>query len=95
MSDAALSPATEASRAESRRVVLTAVAACEAIGSAARHVDDVMTASFVELQFDSLAFMEFCIAIHAETGIELGVTAVTRMGSPGAVADYLARRVAA
>ena len=51
--------------------------------------DGVIDKPFSDLGFDSLAYMEFCIAIHIETGIEINVGAVAELGSPDAVARRL------
>lgn len=75
---------------ECRRIVALAVAACDSVPSAAARFADGASAGFADLGFDSLAFMEFCIAIQSETGIELGVGAVEAMGSPEGVARHLA-----
>jgi acyl carrier protein len=45
--------------------------------------------SFDNLGFDSLALMEFCIAIQVETGIEITISAAQELGSPRAVARHL------
>lgn len=45
--------------------------------------------SFNDLGFDSLALMEFCIAIQVETGIEITISAAQQLGSPRAVARHL------
>jgi acyl carrier protein len=50
-----------------------------------------LSTRFDELGFDSVAFMEFCIAIHVDTGVELTVEQVTALGSPMAVVDFLGR----
>lgn len=74
-------------------VVADAVRACDSpnepvirTGSDA----DILALSFEELGFDSLAFMEFCIAIQAETGAEIDVATATELGSPAAAAQHLA-----
>jgi acyl carrier protein len=73
---------------ESKHIVAQAIRACSLPSPPA---DKPLQASstFVDLGFDSLAFMEFCIAIQGETGIELSVGFVGEMGSPDAVARYL------
>lgn len=50
---------------------------------------DTLEESFDDLGFDSLALMEFCIAIQMETGVELSISTVQEMGSPRAVARHL------
>lgn len=77
---------------ECRRIVAAAVAVCDSVPSVAHRFAEEANASFVDLGFDSLAFMEFCIAIQGETGIELAVGAVEAMGSPEAVARHLVGR---
>jgi acyl carrier protein len=44
---------------------------------------------FETLGFDSLCYMEFCIALHCSTGLELSMDAVAELGTPGAVARLL------
>jgi acyl carrier protein len=51
-----------------------------------------LAASFEQLGFDSLSFMEFCISIHCDTGVELTVGEVSSLGTPAAVVDYLRQR---
>ena len=74
---------------ECRRIVALAIAAGDSVPSATARFADDPTAGFADLGFDSLAFMEFCIAIQSETGVELSVGAVEAMGSPEAVARHL------
>jgi acyl carrier protein len=45
---------------------------------------------FEALGFDSLSFMEFCISIQCDTGIALSVGKLRDLGTPEAVAAYLA-----
>lgn len=52
-------------------------------------VGDDFHATFSDLGFDSLAFMEFCIAIQLETGVEISVAAVADLKTPAAVARRL------
>jgi acyl carrier protein len=47
---------------------------------------------FNELAFDSLNFMEFCIAVHVETGIELTAEQARELGSPAGVIEWLGRQ---
>jgi hypothetical protein len=76
---------------ECYRIVASAIDACSLPSASVEPADfgRRLGESFDDLGFDSLAFMEFCIAIHVETGIELTVTAVGEMGSPAAVAKRL------
>ena len=73
---------------ESTRVVTLAVGACS-LPSSEQDIDGQLGRSFEALGFDSLAFMEFCIAIQGEAGVELSVGAVVELGSPAAVARHL------
>lgn len=77
---------------ESTRVVALAIGACSLPSSELPDPDRQFSMTFAELGFDSLAFMEFCIAVQGETGVELSVGAVTEMGSPDAVARHLCGR---
>lgn len=48
---------------------------------------------FEEIGFDSLAFMEFCISVHVDTGIEITVEDLREFGTPDAVVSYLEKRL--
>jgi acyl carrier protein len=50
-----------------------------------------LSTKFEDLGFDSLAFMEFCISIFCEVGLDLTVERVAALGSPQAVVDLLKR----
>lgn len=52
----------------------------------------MMSRSFEELDFDSLNFMEFCIAVSVETGVNLSVAQVTSLKTPLAVFQHLSGR---
>lgn len=49
--------------------------------------------SFEDIGFDSLAFMEFCISVHLDTGIEMTTEQLIAFGSPEAVAAYIEERL--
>lgn len=51
----------------------------------------MLAAKFEDLGFDSLAFMEFCIAIHVDTGVEMTVEQAAALGSPKAVIEFLGK----
>lgn len=48
-----------------------------------------LSLSFEEIGFDSLNFMEFCIAIAMEVGVELSVDEVAALRTPNAVIERL------
>jgi hypothetical protein len=81
-----------------QEIVARAVAACSSLPVGLLDAATLATPkglggkSFDDLGFDSLAFMEFCIAVQLETGVELTAAAVAEMGSPDAVARYLCER---
>lgn len=80
------------SLAESQKIVHAAVNACSALPvepDTLAAPESLVGKSFDDLGFDSLAYMEFCIALQAETGIEVSVATITEMGSPDAVAKHL------
>lgn len=80
------------SRIDARSAVLRAV------GDAARPSrladldgeDRILDASFEQLGFSSLSYLEFCIAIHLATRIDITADAVAVLGSPRRVLDHLA-----
>lgn len=80
---------------ESQRIVAAAVAACTSLPvglldpATLATPEGLIGKSFDDLGFDSLAFMEFCIALQLESGVELNVATVTEMSSPDAVARHL------
>jgi acyl carrier protein len=80
-------------REDLARIVRSAVEGCSLpapdIGTDAGETP--LSTRFEELGFDSVAFMEFCIAIHVDTGVEMTVEQVTALGSPMAVVDFLGR----
>ncbi len=86
---------TARSRAECQRIVAAAIAACTSLpvglldAETLASPEGLIGKTFEDLGFDSLAFMEFCIAIQLEAGIELSVASVAEMGSPDAVAAHL------
>jgi acyl carrier protein len=82
---------TRRSFEECRRVIALAISGCSLPSRGLPGPDAPFDTTFAELGFDSLAYMEFCIAIQGETGIELSVGVVSDMGSPDAVAQYLSR----
>ncbi|MDD4882254.1 MAG: acyl carrier protein [Gallionellaceae bacterium] len=47
---------------------------------------------FASFGFDSLTTMEFCIAIHCSTGVELSLGDVARLQTPRAITEYLTAR---
>jgi len=51
---------------------------------------EMIDQSFEQLGFDSLTLMEFCIAIAAETGVNLPVAQVVPLKTPAAVIRFLA-----
>jgi len=51
----------------------------------------LLSLSFEEIGFDSLNFMEFCIAIAVEVGVELSVDEVAALQTPNAVIEHLSR----
>jgi len=53
----------------------------------------LLSLSFEEIGFDSLNFMEFCISIAMDVGIELSVAEVADLNSPAAVIEHLSQRV--
>ncbi len=77
------------------QIVAEAIVQC---GLVLEGVDDpsdteaVMARSFLELGFDSLNLMEFCIAISLETGIDLDVGKLETLRTPAAVVEFLAKR---
>jgi len=81
---------TDRSLAECYRIVAEAVNTCS-VALPPIDASEVTESigSFQDLGFDSLAFMEFCIAIHVETGMEISVAKLDELGSPNAVARYL------
>lgn len=74
---------------EITHAVALAVGACSLPSSEFQDTDERLTWSFEDLGFDSLAFMEFCIAIQGETGVELSVGTVAELGSPAAVVRHM------
>jgi hypothetical protein len=80
---------------ECEEIVARAVAACTSLPIGLLDPETLATSkglvgkSFEDLGFDSLAFMEFCIAIQLESGVELSADGVAGMGSPDAVARHL------
>lgn len=81
---------TARSLAECYRIVAEAVNLCSVpLEPVEPTATAVLEQSFEQLGFDSLAFMEFCIAIHVETGVEITVGKADELGSPNAVARYL------
>jgi len=53
-------------------------------------VDD--SQDFDALGFDSLAYMEFCIALHCACGVELSIEDIARLRTPRGVAQFLAEQ---
>ena len=49
----------------------------------------LMAMTFAELGFDSLSYLEFCVSIHVDAGIELNSKQVAAFGTPGAVIAHL------
>lgn len=73
-----------------RRTVLEAIEQCSLPSWAAAapepgRPDTRLTTSFRGLGFDSLTYMEFCIALHAATGVEFSAADVEALGTPDAV----------
>ncbi len=54
-------------------------------------VPSFLSLTFEEIGFDSLNFMEFCIAIAMEVGTELSVDDVAALKTPNAVIEHLSR----
>ena len=52
----------------------------------------LLSLTFDEIGFDSLNFMEFCIAISMDAGVELSVAEVAALRTPAAVIAHLSRR---
>jgi acyl carrier protein len=77
-------------------LVANAIRGCSlpSVDSITSKADDALliTYGFEELGFDSLAFMEFCIAVHVETGIEMDVAQVQSLETPLGVAEFLRHR---
>lgn len=77
--------------ADAERAVIEAIRMCSLpssdSGAAPPVVDDC---SFESFGFDSLTSMEFCIALHCETGVELSIEDMFRLGSPRAVVEFIA-----
>jgi acyl carrier protein len=73
------------------RIVASAIGTCSLPGTLDPSTagEELLDESFSDLGFDSLAYMEFCIAIHLETGIELTVGSLDELGTPAAVARHL------
>ncbi|MEX0852847.1 MAG: acyl carrier protein [Bauldia sp.] len=85
------------STAELERIVAKAVSACSlpSLQAPSAPVNGSLlrfTGSFDEMGFDSLNYMEFCISIAVDTGVELSVAEVARLNSPTAVIEHLSRR---
>jgi acyl carrier protein len=74
---------------ECRRIVASAIDTCSIQTQEGSEAGLDLDATFGDLGFDSLAFMEFCIALQVETGAELTAQAVDKLGSPAAVARRL------
>jgi acyl carrier protein len=78
---------------EMSRVVRDAIDGCSLaspdINTAGENSTPTMTSTFDNLGFDSLAFMEFCISVHVDTGVELTIEKTNELGTPQAVIDYL------
>ena len=79
------------------RIVEKAVRACslplpELAPAAADTRSLLMSLTFEEIGFDSLNFMEFCIAIAVEVGVELSAEEVAELKTPDAVVRHLSQR---
>jgi acyl carrier protein len=87
---------TAASVEDLRTIVERALVACSVpLPDAAGEGGDqaaLMSLTFDEIGFDSLNFMEFCIAISMDVGIELSVDQVTALKTPEAVIAHLSRQ---
>jgi hypothetical protein len=74
-----------------RDAVLDAIRACSLpTRDDAPPLEEELHRAFEELGFDSLSYMEFCISIQMDTGVDLTVGRLRALGSPFAVAEYLA-----
>jgi acyl carrier protein len=85
---------TAQSVSEITRIVEQAVVSCslqlpETVSPA--NPASLLSLSFAEIGFDSLNYMEFCIAIATEVGVEMSIEEVTGLKSPAAVIDRLSR----
>jgi acyl carrier protein len=73
-----------------RETVLEAIRACSLPSrDDAPPIEEELHRPFEDLGFDSLSYMEFCISITMETGIDMTVGRMKALGTPTAVADYL------
>lgn len=78
---------------DTRRAVAKAVRACTLPSGAVEGEDDaLLIRRFEELAFDSLAFMEFCVSIYLDTGIEMDAEQAQAFQTPLAVAEFLGSR---
>jgi acyl carrier protein len=80
------------------RIVESAIVECslplpEAPAGGDAENSPLLSMSFEEIGFDSLNYMEFCVSIAVNTGIELTIAEVTAMNSPAAVVKHLSQRV--
>ena len=75
------------------RIVENAIKACSMPLPEARAGPDgrpsLLWMSFEEIGFDSLNFMEFCISVAMEVGVELSVDDVAALKTPKAVVEHL------
>jgi acyl carrier protein len=76
-------------------VVVNAIRACSlpSVDSNTTNSDDasLLTHGFDELGFDSLSYMEFCISVHLNTGVEMDIDKVQSLKTPLAVVEFLRR----
>ena len=79
-----------------RRIVEKAILACSMPLPQAAEADGdrsaLLALSFDEIGFDSLNFMEFCIAVSMDVGVELSTDEVAALKTPIAVIAHLSRR---
>lgn len=79
------------------RIVERALEACSVqlpearLAAAGGQLSSLFSLGFAEIGFDSLNFMEFCISIAMDSGIELSVEDVARLKTPNAVIEHLSR----
>ncbi len=76
-------------------VVAKAVRSCSLsseVDAAAQDDIALLARGFEDLGFDSLAFMEFCVSVYMDTGVEIDVDQARALQTPLAVAEFLGGR---
>ena len=51
--------------------------------------DEILDTEFSAFGFDSMSYVDFCVSIHVDTGIELTLRQVAELGTPRNVLEYL------